>query len=58
MGHPVGDEVLGIIAQRIVQAARGTDFAVRRTDAPAEVDEHTIGRVGGDEFMVVLPAIR
>ncbi|MGH8489452.1 MAG: putative bifunctional diguanylate cyclase/phosphodiesterase, partial [Gammaproteobacteria bacterium] len=55
MGHPVGDEVLAIIAQRLVQAARATDFAVRRTDAPAE---HTIARVGGDEFTVVLPAIR
>ncbi|MGH3116622.1 MAG: putative bifunctional diguanylate cyclase/phosphodiesterase [Gaiellales bacterium] len=58
MGHPVGDEVLAIIAQRLVQAARATDFAVRRTDAPTDVAEHTIGRVGGDEFMVVLPAIR
>ena len=58
MGHPVGDEVLAIIARRLVQAARATDFAVRRTDAPAEVAEHTIGRVGGDEFTVVLPAIR
>ena len=58
MGHPVGDEVLAIIARRLVQAARATDFAVRRTDAPAEIAEHTIGRVGGDEFMVVLPAIR
>ena len=41
MGHPVGDEVLAIIAQRLVQAARATDFAARRTDAPAEVAEHT-----------------
>jgi GGDEF domain-containing protein len=62
MGHPVGDEVLVIIAQRLVEAVRATDVVVRRTDLtsdlPSEVKEHTLARVGGDEFTLVLPSFR
>lgn len=41
-GHPVGDEVLRGAAQRIAKA-------VRRSD--------TVGRVGGDEFAVILDGV-
>lgn len=39
-GHPVGDRVLQIIAECLRDTARGTD---------------TVGRYGGDEFMLILP---
>jgi predicted signal transduction protein with EAL and GGDEF domain len=58
LGHPVGDEVLTIISKRLLEAVRATDFIVRRDDAPEEVSEHTIARVGGDEFTIVLPSLR
>ncbi len=57
MGHPVGDEVLAIIAQRLVMAVRPTDCVVRRS-GDDEAEEGTLARVGGDEFTLVLPHLR
>ena len=40
MGHQIGDDVLKFVAQRLQNTMRETDF---------------IARVGGEEFMVILP---
>lgn len=41
-GHPAGDEVLRVVAQRLRAASRPTD---------------AIGRYGGEEFLAVLPSV-
>lgn len=48
-GHPVGDEVLKGFVTRLSQAVRGADLV----GAAAAPD--TIGRFGGEEFIVILP---
>jgi diguanylate cyclase (GGDEF)-like protein len=41
-GHQVGDEVLKLVAERLVSAVRETD---------------TVARYGGEEFVVILPSV-
>ena len=53
LGHAVGDELLRQIAQRLRNALRVGDLI---SHAPRY--EHTAGRIGGDEFVVVLEHVR
>lgn len=53
LGHAVGDELLRQIANRLRNALRVGDLV---SHAPRY--EHTAGRIGGDEFVVVLEQVR
>ncbi len=53
LGHAAGDELLRQIAQRLRSALRAGDV-VRQGASHG----HTVGRIGGDEFVVVLEGIR
>ncbi|WP_395701626.1 EAL domain-containing protein [Aquabacterium sp.] len=52
LGHAVGDELLRQIAQRLRHALRAGDTIGRNAS-----HEHTAGRIGGDEFVVVLESV-
>ena len=55
LGHAIGDEVLVTAADRLRKALRSGDG--RPSDAVAVDRPGDLGRLGGDEFMVVLPDI-
>lgn len=46
LGHPVGDSLLKLVAERI-------DGCVRKSDTVARLDSDTVARLGGDEFAIV-----
>jgi len=61
MGHLFGDQLLRAVAGRLRQCLRTGDTIVRQTEdaAPKGLPpEHTIGRIGGDEFVVLLHEVR
>jgi len=55
LGHAIGDEVLVTAAERLRKALRSGEG--RAVDAVAVDRPGDLGRLGGDEFMVVLPDI-
>jgi diguanylate cyclase (GGDEF)-like protein len=55
LGHAVGDEVLKVAADRLRKSLRqGSD---RKTGGPTIERPGDLGRLGGDEFLVILPDI-
>jgi len=55
LGHGMGDELLRLMASRLREALRATDAVGRAT--PPRATEEDLSRLGGDEFMVLLPDI-
>ncbi|MAT92250.1 MAG: hypothetical protein CME59_06585 [Halioglobus sp.] len=53
-GHPTGDELLRQVAQRLLKNVRFSDSLA---SGRAERDLVAVSRLGGDEFMVLLPEI-
>ncbi|MDB5851307.1 MAG: diguanylate cyclase with sensor, partial [Rhodoferax sp.] len=53
LGHSAGDEVLGLMAERLRSTLRQTS---RGGAGPS--DEAAAGRIGGDEFVVLIGALR
>ncbi len=49
LGHDVGDELLQLVSSRLVNVLRSSDFIAR-----IDGDEHSVARMGGDEFIVLL----
>jgi diguanylate cyclase (GGDEF)-like protein len=55
LGHGVGDELLRMVASRLREVLRCA-AAVGR-EMPADADPEDLSRLGGDEFMILLPEI-
>ncbi len=53
LGHSAGDELLKEMATRLVDCVRDSDYL-----AVSDIAQQTISRVGGDEFLLVLPDVR
>jgi diguanylate cyclase (GGDEF)-like protein len=55
LGHNGGDELLRQISGRLASALRASDWLGRGSD---EELQEIIGRIGGDEFIVILPNLK
>ncbi|MDH3468641.1 MAG: EAL domain-containing protein, partial [Gammaproteobacteria bacterium] len=53
LGHSAGDELLKEMAKRLVDCVRGSDYL-----AVSDIPQRTVSRVGGDEFLLLLPDVR
>jgi len=59
MGHAAGDELLRQVAQRLRGALRASDAVGQRARHPmVRGRQETAGRIGGDEFVVVLEGVK
>lgn len=53
LGHQAGDRLLVEVARRVEKAVRDSDV-VAATDWAPDVEGNLVGRLGGDEFLVLL----
>ena len=56
LGHAVGDELLRLAASRLRHSLRSDETPP--SDGPASLRSSHVGRLGGDEFIVILPHVR
>jgi diguanylate cyclase (GGDEF)-like protein/PAS domain S-box-containing protein len=56
LGHAAGDALLTTVAERLVRCVRGSDSVTTRADA--DVQQHVVSRLAGDEFTVLLEGLR
>lgn len=56
LGHDAGDSLLEKASKRLNAAIRDAD-ALTRNEETAVTNEHTVARIGGDEFVVLLSNI-
>jgi PAS domain S-box-containing protein len=54
LGHAAGDKLLTTVAERLRRCVRGGDAVARSGAGPDAVDGHTVARMGGDEFTLLL----
>ena len=53
-GHQEGDELIKMFSETLVFSMRQSDYLGRLSDAQSHADECNVGRLGGDEFLIVL----
>jgi diguanylate cyclase (GGDEF)-like protein len=55
LGHAIGDELLSLVATRLRQTLRADTAEGEDLNSPSRTIH--IGRLGGDEFIVILPSV-
>lgn len=56
LGHSIGDELLQAVAKRLLRSIRNSDYVGRPGKGEDDMT-NTVSRLGGDEFIVMLPDI-
>jgi diguanylate cyclase (GGDEF)-like protein len=56
LGHAAGDELLCLVASRLRHSLRAADGEAAEHRSPPRLSH--VGRLGGDEFIVILPDVR
>jgi len=52
LGYTVGDQLLALVAQRLIGCVRASDMLTTNRQSATSID---VSRIGGDEFSLVLP---
>jgi diguanylate cyclase (GGDEF)-like protein len=55
LGHEAGDQLLEQVSERLAVALRASDWIGRASE---EAPPETIARIGGDEFIIILPNVK
>ena len=59
MGHQAGDQLLQDLSERLIYCLREYDkVSMQKSHLPGEAPHDTLSRIGGDEFLILLPSIK
>lgn len=58
LGHQAGDQLLQNLSERLTECMREEDqISLKKSSLTGDMPHETIARVGGDEFLILLPSI-
>ncbi len=58
LGHQAGDNLLNAVSKLLKECLRSEDLVVVNVDEPPDTGSQFMARIGGDEFVILLPDIK